>query len=364
MTTAGGAGETRSLGGGPERRPGHEERRCPACGAALTDLRPSYRIGDWAVVRCSSCGTGVTVPEPDEAVLRRMYDEPAYYETHGIRHSDVLPDHRARARVVDAWAPGPRVLEVGTGEGYLLAALRDEGFDVRGCEISAWAAAAARERFGLDVFHGELAAAGYGPASFDVVLMYHVLEHVSAPRRLLSEAWQLLRPGGLLIAEVPNLDSAQMRYGRRAREHILDLPFHLVHFTPTGLRTLLARQGFRVLELTIPFGPPFGPVLAVYEALRRRRRASGGEPSASTGDRERSAGRAGPSVGRREGSPDRPGCGGIRLPADEGEHVRERSMRVTAWKARILERLRAVSSAYKMTAYAERLEECPPSGGG
>ncbi|MBI4520898.1 MAG: methyltransferase domain-containing protein, partial [Gemmatimonadetes bacterium] len=244
-------------------------RRCPACLAELGDGRTAYRIADWRVVRCASCGTGVTLPRPDPDSLRALYDDPRYYETHGIQHCSILPDHRARAGVVRSWAPGRQLLEVGTGEGYLLAALRDEGFEVHGCEISASAVEVARTRFGLEVFHGELSEAGYERGSMDVVLLYHVLEHTAEPEALLRCVREVLRPGGLAIVEVPNLDSAQMRWGR-GRRHILDLPFHLVHFTPDGLATLLERTGFRVRQLTIPFGPPLAPVLAAYERVRDR----------------------------------------------------------------------------------------------
>ena len=306
------------------------DARCPACARELRDARAAYRVGDWSIVRCPDCRTGITIPAPDPAWLRRLYDDPSYYESHGIRHGSVLEEHRERARHIRARAPGTRLLEVGSGEGYLLSALRDEGFEVTGCDVSRSAVERARGTFGLPMLHGELPDLGLPEASFDVVLLYHVLEHTPDPASLLATVREVLRPGGLAIVEVPNLDSARMRTpgGRR---HILDVPFHQVHFTPAGLRRLLARQGLELRQLTIPFGPPLAPVLRLYErwrdALRPRVDAahpfegSGPPPPGTAGEAPIAAGRSG-------------GPGG--------------------WKGELLDLARRISSAYKMTAYAER----------
>jgi SAM-dependent methyltransferase len=203
-----------------------------------------------------------------------------------------------------------------------LAALRDEGFDVRGCEISDSAAAEATRRFGLNVHHGPLNSAGLEPASVDVALLYHVLEHVPEPEELLAAVHSVLREGGLAVVEVPNLQSAQM-LRPRIRRRILDLPLHLVHFTPAGLERLLSRSGFRVLELSIPFGPPLVSILAFYERMRDRLMAS----------QQRSAPRSIQQAGRQR-----------RPPAGTTRNTKES----------ILTLLRRISSAYKMTAYAER----------
>jgi SAM-dependent methyltransferase len=260
----------------------------------------------------------VTTPRPEPETLARAYADPEYYRTHGIHHDGVLPDHRLRARRVRERSSGDRLLEVGCGEGYLLAALRDEGFQVVGCDLSPAAAAAARTRFGLDVRAGAIDDAPFPAASFDVVVLYHVLEHVPEPARLLGHVGRLLRSGGLLVAEVPNLDAAHS-LRPRTRRHVLDLPLHLVHFTPGGFEQLLSRSGFRVETLTIPFGPPFAPLLAAYEWTRGRLRGLRSNGREATP-------RPSPPTELRHGTP--------------------------TLKHRLLGWLRRTSCAYKMTAWA------------
>jgi SAM-dependent methyltransferase len=98
--------------------------------------------------------------------------------------------------------PG-RVLEIGCGDGALLAELRSRGFagggDLRGLEVSEEAARLARDRgLEVDVFDGERLPAGDG--SFDLAVLSHVLEHVPDPVPLLREA---ARVAGTVIVEVP-----------------------------------------------------------------------------------------------------------------------------------------------------------------
>jgi 2-polyprenyl-3-methyl-5-hydroxy-6-metoxy-1,4-benzoquinol methylase len=92
---------------------------------------------------------------------------------------------------------------------------------------------------------GTLPHPALSPNSFDVITMWHSLEHVPAPRHLLEEARKLLTWNGKLVVAVPNLDSLGFRI---FRSHWcgLDLPRHLTHFTSWTLQLMLERCGFRV----------------------------------------------------------------------------------------------------------------------
>ena len=100
---------------------------------------------------------------------------------------------------------------------------------------------------GLDVATGRFEDVDYPDSFFDVITMYHVLEHLYDPREALSKAYQLLRSEGLLVVAVPNFDSLQARLFRQRWYH-LDAPRHLYHFTPRTLKMLLHKAGFKVLE--------------------------------------------------------------------------------------------------------------------
>jgi hypothetical protein len=89
-----------------------------------------------------------------------------------------------------------------------------------------------------------LEEAAYPEGSFDLVVLCHVLEHLSDPKATLEEIRRLLKPGGRLAVSVPNFSSWQARLMGPAWFH-LDLPRHLFHFPAHGLRRLLEQAGFR-----------------------------------------------------------------------------------------------------------------------
>jgi SAM-dependent methyltransferase len=159
-------------------------------------------------------------------------------------------------------APPPgRLLEVGSAAGFLLDEARRRGYDGVGIEPNAAMAGHARDALGLDVRTGALGEVSLEPEAFDAVCAFHVVEHLAAPRTALIEMRGALRPGGHLLVEVPNVQSAVARR-RGAGWQPLDLPYHVGHHGPRSLRVLLGRTGFEVLRIdTIPF--------AVYGARSR-----------------------------------------------------------------------------------------------
>jgi SAM-dependent methyltransferase len=170
-----------------------------------------------------------------------------------------------RLRELDGLAPG-RLLDVGSGKGAFLAAARDAGWDALGVEYAPEAAEAARATFGVDVIVGDfLEVRQLG--TFDVVTMWHVLEHLTNPMGALAHAAESLKPGGRLLVSVPNLDSLQARLGGDDWFH-LDLPRHLFHFTPRSLTTLVERAGFRVDRISYLY-PEVEVIGLVQTALNR-----------------------------------------------------------------------------------------------
>lgn len=156
---------------------------------------------------------------------------------------------RRRARLLDRHHPGPgRVLDVGCGRGLMLAFLKGAGWECVGTERSAELANAVRQDHALDVrVSARLADCDFMPQSFDVVTMWHSLEHVGDPVDALAAANGLLRPGGLLLLEVPNVASWQARIGGPVWFH-LDVPRHRYHFSPETLRAVLGGCGFEVIR--------------------------------------------------------------------------------------------------------------------
>ena len=110
-------------------------------------------------------------------------------------------------------------------------------------DASEHAVAAARGQYDLPVKRGDIGSDLWREHAFDFITMFHVLEHVSQPRQALEYARDLLQPDGRLILQVPNAASLQARtFG--ARWYGLDVPRHLINFTPRSLGLLLDQAGF------------------------------------------------------------------------------------------------------------------------
>ena len=172
---------------------------CPACCAST--IRPLWEdVNGWNIVKCTSCGLAFVNPQPAPGALEDYYSN-SYSVAKRVLSNQAQTgltdeDHAAADKFItlirqfnpNAW----EVCEVGCSCGYLLAALRQHGFKVKGYELSSPASAFAREVFGLDVVQGRFRAL---PGSFDVVIMNHVLEHVTDPGQVVCDIALSLRGG-------------------------------------------------------------------------------------------------------------------------------------------------------------------------
>lgn len=269
------------------RQPG-----CHVCGSAgdlayanLTD-RLFGVPGEWTLWRCSSaaCGLLWLNPMPVEEDLPRLYE--SYYTHSSARNrtpADVLRDAMKRAywhatygakssRLLPALltlAPGfraqlalqvfglkavegGRLLDVGCGSGAVLERMADLGWRCEGIDFDEGAVEAARAR-GLDVRVGSLEEHAYPAATFDAVVMNHVLEHVPDPRAVLSESLRILKPGGQFACTTPNARSwCHSMFGPDWRG--LEPPRHLHIFTRSSLSLLMQEMPWSSVEVQASIG--------------------------------------------------------------------------------------------------------------
>lgn len=139
-----------------------------------------------------------------------------------------------------------RVLDIGCGNGEFLMRMKQRGFKVEGTEWSPQSAARIPKDAGIPVHVGDLLSLDLRPGSYDLISIWHVLEHVRQPDSTLRRVAELLKPGGTLIIAVPNADSRQARrFGPHWLHH--DPPRHLFGFGPDSLTQLLKKSSFDVL---------------------------------------------------------------------------------------------------------------------
>ena len=284
----------------PAPLPVRRLERCAACGGArLGPLPLVYEFrGSFPLVECGGCGLRFLRVQPAGEGLAALYS--AGYFERDFRCGRSVEAYSSEAAfraenegLLDAFeriGPDPRkarvprrLLELGSAGGWLLKHARERGWQAQGVELSAEAVARARG-LGLEVFQGDLLAAGLPGEVFDLVYMGDVLEHVPDCRAVLLEAARVLKAGGHLYLRGPLTTNSLARrlalalYRVAGRTIVLrEPPYHLWEFTPGPLERLFESAGFQVIEARqskIPPGRTHGEkpplqrlVMAVVDAL-------------------------------------------------------------------------------------------------
>jgi 2-polyprenyl-3-methyl-5-hydroxy-6-metoxy-1,4-benzoquinol methylase len=229
---------------------------CPVCGdmgrtmayAGLTDRVFCIAPGHWDLYVCTDCRSGYLDPRPTQSSIGRAYS--GYYTHDAVDHPIVRRKGRLRSFLHDLingyenrryglsrepslrigrWLlpiipslssaadsecrhlpavpkRGGRLLDVGCGNGSFLALARQAGWQVQGLDFDVDAVKAAQSR-GLDVQHGGLEALENQRECYDVITLCHVIEHLHDPVQALHRLYGLLKPGGVLWLDTPNMNS-------------------------------------------------------------------------------------------------------------------------------------------------------------
>jgi len=241
--------------------------------------------------RCSGCGSAYLDPRLDQASIGRAYTK---YLTHKLKDDTkarstsllkwikriierayrnkryanqsgfsglmswalyLLPARRRKIDVEMRYMPKPstnsRLLDLGCGNGDFLLRARQAGWQTLGVDVDPKAAVLARQR-GIDIKVGDITILSNSSA-FDGITLSHIIEHVHDPVTVITACYRLLKPGGWLWLETPNIDSqGHQLYGEYWRG--LEAPRHLILFNNNSLRFLLSTTGFEHIEL-LPYRP-------------------------------------------------------------------------------------------------------------
>jgi len=267
---------------------------CDYCGAEEADpiLSGRDRVcglkGEFHVVRCARCGLVRTNPQPVPEDLPKAY--PPSYDVHVA--SVTVPDPPAgrlrwglvnyrdyplgrKAPAVARLAMWPwaglrlrgrdfidylpyrgegRLLDFGCGTGRYVARMAAAGWHAEGIDPIPAAVAVGREA-GLTIHEGTLPGAALPEGHYDVITMWHVLEHVPAPLATLRAARDLLRPDGRLVVVCPLIDSLAASWFGASWFGMRELPRHLTHFSQKTLRRHLEAAGLAV-DRAVPIRRP------------------------------------------------------------------------------------------------------------
>jgi 2-polyprenyl-3-methyl-5-hydroxy-6-metoxy-1,4-benzoquinol methylase len=208
----------------------------------------------WHIYACSQCGLGFLDPRPSEKDIKNLYGENYFDDNYDHPADPATPQFRkmlslksSHIRFFRKMKPRGRLLDMGCGYGYFLAACREKGYEVEGLDISEWAVRYATEELGLSVALGGLGGNALFQEKFDIITMWHFLEHTPDPHAALRSAKGWLKKDGILVVEVPNYQGTDAQKRWQDWEG-WSLPHHLWHFTKKTLGLLLQMHGFRVVK--------------------------------------------------------------------------------------------------------------------
>lgn len=232
---------------------------CPLCTCARSrtvqriEVTRGPATGIYELRQCEACELIRLDPRLDDSALSQLYDEEFYFSTgwalRGIAEQVLHRIQCTRQRRVERHVRAGALLDIGSGDGRFVNHMAGAGWDATGVDFSPSAQALAEQRNGGGRFLcGSLFDHEFAPESVDAVTLWQVLEHIAEQREFLERTHALMRPGGVFIAAVPNIDGLSAQLAGE-RWWGLDVPRHLVHFSPRTLSTALESAGFEVVRI-------------------------------------------------------------------------------------------------------------------
>lgn len=241
----------------------HDEKmnnKCPWCGSEKAQinlwLKDEFLTKeDFHICECLNCGLLYTMPRPDKEKIGAYYKSEAYY-SHQENKNGFIPKVYERVKSINlkykyrlatsGMHPG-KMLDIGCGVGDFLHTAEMHGWECIGVEPSEDAKAIAQKRMkGTIITSEELES--FSDGAFDVITMWHVLEHVDDLRWQVAQLQRLVKPSGRVVIAVPNYKSYDGQY---YKEHwaAYDVPRHLNHFNRITLSKIFKTSGLELVKM-------------------------------------------------------------------------------------------------------------------
>lgn len=242
---------------------------CPICQANNTPNLFRYLPGvdgkECRLVQCDNCGMIVVWPYPSAEFLNKFYK--FFYKGIGkqgiIEYGDPLQGNRCviedcytKLNYVSKYT-GPSqkgtLLDIGCGHGFFVYAAEIRGYASMGADIDKEAINFGRSNLGVNIMecNNDSLADKLPLGNFDVITAWTLLEHLRMPTSCCETVYKLLKPGGIFVGAVPNIEGIGFRIWK-TKWHLM-IPEHLNYFSDRTLKRFLTKSGFLPLFVgTIP----------------------------------------------------------------------------------------------------------------
>lgn len=208
----------------------------------------------FAIQQCASCLFRLTNPRPDTDSIGSYYQSDEYV-SHNDKSDGLINTAyrmvrnytlRAKQKLINKLNNGPgRLLDVGCGTGAFLETCQSGGWEIMGMEPDNNARAVAQGKLKV-ALKPNLNALHKGE-TFDIITLWHVLEHIPNLNETIEQLKAHLSEKGTLIIAVPNSDSYDAQYFREYWA-AYDVPRHLHHFTPSTIKFLFDKHGLKLID--------------------------------------------------------------------------------------------------------------------
>jgi SAM-dependent methyltransferase len=196
------------------------------------------------LVQCRHCGMKYVNPRLSGNLIFGAYTEGEDQTYVSQLEARERTFDRSLATIEGAVGGTGRLLDIGTAAGAFVAAARRRGWDAEGCEPNHWLAGFGERHYGIRIRQGSVFEQPYPPGTFDVVTLWDVIEHTLDPRAMLEHCRRLLKPGGVLVVNYPDIGSWAARL--MGQRWLFLTSVHLYYFDRGTMSKMLESTGFQV----------------------------------------------------------------------------------------------------------------------
>lgn len=233
---------------------------CPVCNSL--NFKPFLICKDntvsretFNIIECVSCGFKFTNPRPEENKLGDYYKSEEYVSHSNTNKGLINTAYQMvrkytllkKLQLISKFYKTGKILDIGCGTGEFLKTFKDAKWQTLGIEPSADVRKMAIEKYGLDVKE-EAEIKNLEASGFDVITMWHVLEHVPHLNDRIEDLKRLIKPNGVIVIAVPNCTSLDAKiYAENWAAY--DVPRHLYHFSPKDIETVFKNHELKVFRI-------------------------------------------------------------------------------------------------------------------